>query len=187
MVIRSSFFLSWFCPYFLSMFMRLCDETDYWSVLKLICLYEEACCWCGSYNLIPLRSVEQVVLYHHNQMIVQGMETVSGDTGGRSSWEKHCCNEKWLWNNDLFVLSFTPALLLCDCTYATFCKLRALSAHLSDLYHSVVTSFFITEQKTTIITDILTLKELNCFQQLSFLGSVKIGISNKSPSYFPDL
>lgn len=88
----------------------------------------------------------------------------------------------------IYLPSHLPlALLLCDCIYATFWKLRTLSAHVSDLYHSVVTSFSITgERKITMLIDILILKKLNCFQQLSFLGSVKIGVSNNSPSYFPD-
>lgn len=109
--------------------------------------------------------------------LFRGWKQCLGTQEARAPWEKHCCKEKWLWHNDLFALSFTPPLLLCDCIYATFCKLRALSAHLSDLYHSVVISCFITEQKATTIIDILTFKELNCFQQLSFLGSIKIGVS----------
>lgn len=41
--------------------------------------------------------------------LLRGWKQCLGTRAAGAPWEKHCCKEKLLWNNDLFAFSFTPS------------------------------------------------------------------------------
>lgn len=108
--------------------------------------------------------------------------------------EKDSCQEKWLWNNSLFPCHLSSDLSLYWLHLSNFLKVKDLLSSSVLAWSSLISinkSLQDRGVKNNCTYWLLHFRGAELFPaikgNLSFLGSVKIGVSNNSVSYFTTL